>query len=837
MKAIIMAGGFGTRLRPLTCIIPKPLVPMLNKPIMEHIVELLKRYDFKDVIMLLHYQGDLIKNYFEDGKDLSVNIEYIDDPEDKGTAGSVKNAKASLKNTFLVVSGDILTDFDLSQALDFHKAKKSLFTIVLTRVKNPLEFGIVITKEDGSIEKFLEKPGWGEVFSDTINTGIYIIEPEILNYIPDGKEFDFSKDLFPLLMEKGVPLYGYIAQGYWRDIGNISEYRTAHYEALRKDIRIDFPGEVLGKDNVWAEKNTKIDPEANFKGTVIIGENSEIKKNVEIRDSVIGSNCIIDEGAIINKCIIWNNTFVGKYVHLKENVIGKNCRIGNKVFMEEGVIVSDDCRIGDESLLRQSVKIWPHKVIEKESIVSTSLIWGERWSKSLFGTYGVTGLSNTEITPEFSAKLGAAFGGALIEKNASIITSRDSHRASRMIKRSLIAGLLSSGVNIDDIRDMPLPVVRYTIRTSGEYSGGVHIRMSPIDPMLMDIKFLDATGMDISSNKEKAIERLFFREDFRRANGEETGSLEVPSRIVEYYREGFLSMINTQLIKKKKIKIVIDYGFSSAANIFPAILGELGCEVIALNAYTDDKKGAKGEEEFKDSVKQLSTIVVTLKADIGFLFDTGAEKIFLVDNEGNMLENDIALALVSLLVMKSKKNVNIAIPVTASGIMEEIALKHDAKILRTKTNPHSMMAVGTSKELDFIGETNGGYIFPQFQNSFDAMFAIGKILEMIAENMVPLNELVLQIPKIFMVRDQVFCPWELKGKIMRLLVEETKNQDRDLIEGIKIYEKGRNLIPWVIIIPDEDRALFHVDAEARNIEEAKELTKKYSAKIKEWQNK
>lgn len=834
MKAVIMAGGFGTRLRPLTCTIPKPLVPMLNKPMMEHIVELLRRHNFKDIIILLYYQGEIIKDYFEDGKDLGVRISYVEGEEDLGTVGSVKNAQKFLTEPFLVISGDIITDFDLSRIVEFHNQKKSLLTITLTRVKNPLEFGIVITKEDGRIEKFLEKPSWGEVFSDTINTGIYILQPEVLDYIPQKKEFDFSKDLFPLLMERDSPLFGYIASGYWRDVGNIPEYRFAHSDALRKDVKIDFPGEKLGEKNIWAGKETIIDPGAILKGTVVIGDNCEIKRNAEISDAVIGNNCTIEENAIVNKCVIWNNTLVGKGAHLKENVVGRNCKIGDKVFMEEGAIIGDDCRIGDSSLIRQAVKIWPHKIVEKEAIVSSSLVWGEKWSKSLFGAYGVTGLANTEVTPEFSAKLGAAYG-AVMEKGSSVITSRDSHRSSRMIKRSLIAGLLSSGINVDDIRDMPLPVVRYTLRTSGEYSGGIHVRMSPYDPMLMDIKFLDSSGMDITSGKEKSIERLFFREDFRRANIEETGSLEVPSRIVEYYREGFLSVLDTQLIKKKKFKIVMDYGFSSAANIFPSIIGELGCEVIALNAYMNDKKGAKTTEEFTNSIKQLSTIVVTLKADAGFLIDTGAEKVFLVNEDGEILSGDLSLALVSLLVLKSYSKPAIAVPVTASHIIEEMAAEYDATVIRTRTNPHSMMAVGASKELDFIGEIKGGYIFPQFQHVFDAMFSIGKILELLSRSNTSLSQLIPSIPKIYMVREHVFCSWELKGKIMRLLIDDTKDKSRELIEGIKVYEKEKNNIPWVIIIPDEDRALFHVNAEAQTTEEAQELTRKYVGRIKEWQ--
>ncbi|MDD3628086.1 MAG: nucleotidyltransferase family protein, partial [bacterium] len=233
MKAVIMAGGFGTRLRPLTCNIPKPMVPVANRPIMQHIVQLLKKHNFKDVISILYFQPEQITDYFKDGKDFGIKMKYQNAQEDFGTAGSVKNTESLIGDSpFLVISGDVITDFNLTKAVKFHKDKKSLITIVLTRVKNPLEYGVVITDQKSRITKFLEKPSWGEVFSDTINTGIYIIEPEIMKHIPEKQEFDFSKNLFPTLMKNNIPIYGYIADGYWKDVGNITEYRKSHMDIL-----------------------------------------------------------------------------------------------------------------------------------------------------------------------------------------------------------------------------------------------------------------------------------------------------------------------------------------------------------------------------------------------------------------------------------------------------------------------------------------------------------------------------------------------------------------------------------------------------------------------------
>jgi mannose-1-phosphate guanylyltransferase/phosphomannomutase len=223
MQAVIMAGGFGTRLRPITCNVPKPMAPMANRPMLHHIIELLKVHQLTDLTMMLYYQPEVITGYFGDGSKMGVKVRYLRPESDLGTAGSVKYAHKNLTSTFVVISGDVLTDFDLTKAIEYHKKKNAIATMVLTRVANPLQYGVVITDNDGKIERFLEKPSWGEVFSDTINTGIYILEPEVFNYIPSDKSFDFSKELFPLLLKEEKALYGYIAEGYWKDVGNHEE--------------------------------------------------------------------------------------------------------------------------------------------------------------------------------------------------------------------------------------------------------------------------------------------------------------------------------------------------------------------------------------------------------------------------------------------------------------------------------------------------------------------------------------------------------------------------------------------------------------------------------------
>ena len=236
-----MAGGEGTRLRPLTCALPKPMVKVANEPVILHAINLLKKFGITEIGVTVQYLASNIMDYFGDGSDYGVSLRYFKENNPLGTAGSVKNAQEFLNETFVVISGDALTDINLLEALEFHKKNKALGTLALVNVEDPLEYGIVITKKSGEIERFLEKPGWGEVFSDKVNTGIYILEPQVLEYIPENTFFDFSKNLFPLLMKEGQPLFGYAASCYWCDIGNPEAYLQAHYDILDHKIKLLLP--------------------------------------------------------------------------------------------------------------------------------------------------------------------------------------------------------------------------------------------------------------------------------------------------------------------------------------------------------------------------------------------------------------------------------------------------------------------------------------------------------------------------------------------------------------------------------------------------------------------
>ena len=829
MKAVIMAGGFGTRIQPLTSSIPKPMIPLFNRPIMLHIVELLKKHDITDLVMLLYHQPFVIKNFFRDGADFGVKITYVTPLQDMGTAGAVKAAEKYLDERFLVISGDLLTDFNLKKVIDFHNDNKAMATITLTSVKDPLQFGVVITDKERRITQFLEKPGWGEVISDTINTGIYVLEPEIFNYVPEGENFDFSQDLFPQMLANKDPLFGFPAKGYWRDIGNTDSYREAHHDIFKGkvNLKIDEPKlDYVGKD-LRVGTDVNLEHASGLEGTVVIGDNSQILGDVRIKDSVIGRNCTIEPGVRLNRCVIWDNVYVKKGARISDSVLCANVRVGQGAVLEEGVIVADETAIGDEAVIKSDVKIWPRKMIEAGATVTANLIWGEKWKKALFEGAIIKGLSNVELTPEFVAKLGCAYGTSL-PKGSYVLAGRDSNPSSRMLKRCFVGGLLSAGVNVRDMKMTTLPLVRYKLKTFGEV-GGVHFRQAQDDPASLEIVFLDGDGLDFSSNMGKNVERIFFKENFRRAHHTEPGVLVDINNVPEFYREGFLRALDREMLRKAACTVVVDFSFSPASQILPQILNDLGFSVIALNAYVDEGRGTPVKE--RDAAQeQLSKIVTSLGAQAGFRLDPTAEAVTLVDETGRIQSGVELLSLMVALLMKTGQKGTIAVPVQAPSTIEQMAGQKRCPVTRTKSSDRAMLEAANSSEVILTGTTDGRFAISNFQAAFDGMFAIAKLMELAAASGTPLSRGLAAAPASAFLQTSVSCPWEMKGGIMRKMSEDSLDKEASFIDGIKVQFGDE----WVLVLPDQYSPYVHIVAEAKDLKAAQRLLAEYQKKVDGW---
>ncbi|HEY7585558.1 MAG TPA: sugar phosphate nucleotidyltransferase [Candidatus Deferrimicrobiaceae bacterium] len=828
MKAVVMAGGFGTRLRPLTEKLPKPMAYVANRPMMEHVIRLLAKEGITDLEVLLYFYPEKITSYFGDGSRWGVRINYVGAEADYGTAGAVKMAEERLNGTFLVISADIITDFDLSKALEFHSERKAAATIVLTRSPNPLQYGIVMTEEDGRIVRFLEKPSWGEVFSDTINTGIYILEPEVLSLIPEKKNFDFSKNLFPAMLSREDRLLGYIAEGYWKDVGNLSEYLNVHLDILAGKAAIEFDGKKAGGANVWIGENTHVEYTTELKN-VVIGKNCSVSGGAVVENSVLGDGCKVEDGAVVQSSVVWPRTIIHKGARLLENIIGSDCEIKGRAFLAERAVISDHCRIGTEAVVKANVKVWPHKVVEDGAVLSSSLIWGEKWARSLFGAYGIYGLANLEISPEFAAKLGAAYA-ATFGRKVVLSTSRDSHKASRMINRAIMTGMLSVGVDVHDYGVTPLPVVRFLARSHRDERGGVHTRKSPFDAKFIDLKFFDDSGLDLSMGLEKNIESLFFREDFVRAEIEDTGQISFPVGGFDTYVDGFLKSVDEETIRGRGFNIVIDYSYGASALIFPRILGRLGVETVALNAMLDPEKITRTQEEFDRSLHHLSAIARSLSAGFGVMMDTGGEKIFLIDEKGDVLSDWAALQIICLLICRKRRNGSVGVPVTASRNIEKIAAKFGMDVVRSRTLPRSLVETAARDGVIFVGDGNGGYVFPRFQPAFDGMFAIVKLMELLAGEERALSDVLREIPPTAFVQKKIPCPWEHKGTLMRLVSDHAKGKPSQFIDGVKIFH-GED---WALIYPSQDEAYFHLCVEAEDRRNAEGIAFEYMELFSSW---
>ena len=382
IRTIMMAGGKGTRLRPLTLVRPKPMIPLVNKPIIEYTVNKLKKSGFNDILMTLNYMSTNIKKYFKDGSEFGIDIRYSVEKWPLGTGGSVKKAEKYIDDTFMVVSGDVLTDVDFKDVVKYHKEKGAVATMVLTEVEDPTHFGIAVMDKDHKITEYLEKPSPEEAFSNVANTGIYIFEPEIFDFFDDKeKEVDFSKDIFPEVIKQDAGIYGYVFDGYWNDIGRPETYLEATYDILDQKMDQIFyktkMEESIGKiGNIWVGENVFIDEKARIEGPVVIGNNCTIEEGCKIsRGSVIGDNVSIGKDVNIDGAVLFPNSIIEDNSFLNGCIIDTKCLIDKNTVVENGVVTGSLVEIGKNSIVRSSrsitnnMKIVPNSIIDSDYVM------------------------------------------------------------------------------------------------------------------------------------------------------------------------------------------------------------------------------------------------------------------------------------------------------------------------------------------------------------------------------------------------------------------------------------------------------------------------------------
>ena len=490
MKAVIMAGGEGTRLRPLTCDMPKPMAPLCGRPVMDYTLELLARHGFGEAAVTLMYMPQAISEHFG-GEARGVKLRYFIEDEPLGTAGSVKRASADFGEDFLVISGDGLCDFDLKKIWDFHKEKGGAATIVLKGMPNPLEYGLVMTDADGRVTRFLEKPDWGQALTDLVNTGVYVLSTEAMGLVPNGTPFDFGRELFPLMLEKGLAVYACVESGYWLDIGDISTYVSAQFDLLDGRVRFSVPKPPCREGvapPVW------------------IGENVSIASGASVGEyAVIGDGCRIAQGASVRNSVIGPGSYVGKRAELRGALVCGGCVVKADAAMYDGSVLGAGSVLSESSVVSPNVRIWPKKHIEPNTGVYSDVVRGVSGG-GLIENGIISGTIGADITPEYAARIGAAAATAL--KGGVVAVACDGSEGSGVIKSALIVGLLGSGADAVDMGVLPLNVFSFGVADRGVRLG--------LSVTVNGIAVRDGLGLFPTRELARKLESAYRRGEFSR---------------------------------------------------------------------------------------------------------------------------------------------------------------------------------------------------------------------------------------------------------------------------------------------------------------------------------
>lgn len=828
MRAVVMAGGAGSRLRPLTVGRPKPVVPVANKPVIGHIRDLLCRHNILDLVVTLQYMPDQIQDYLGDGSDMGMRIEYSVEEQPLGTAGSVKHAADHIDGDFLVISGDSVTDIDLTDVLRYHREHGGRVTMVLHHEDEPPEYGVVITDSDGRVVRLQEKPSWGEVISDTVNTGIYVLHRSVLDDIPTDTPYDFAKDLFPRLLEAGETLYGYVSHDYWTDVGTLQEYMRANADVLKRRVKGIELGRDIGGD-IWVEGDVDIAPNAQLYGPIYLGNGVKIKDGVIVQGpSVIRSFSVIDNRAYIDRSIIWRNCYIGESAEVRGAIIGRSCNLKNRTAVYEGAVIGDGTGVEEGAVIHPGVKIWPGKAIDQGSSVRNSIIWGSQGRRTLFSRFGVSGLVNVDLTPDFAARLGAAYA-SILPQGAQVVINRDLTRAARMLKRAIIAGLPSAGVHVYDADYVPIPVMRYYV-SNDKAAGAIHVRMSPFDSRVVDIRFYDGEGMNLSRSVEREIERVFFREDYRRVYLDEIGAIYEAPFVVDRYTSGFKQALDAAALRAADFNVVVDCANAPTSNVLPTLLIDLGCKVVALNAQLDENRMSILRTEFERELEQLGKISQAVRANVGVRLDVGGERMFLVDDQGRQVSEVAAARALAWLAWREQPGGVVVVPVTASHTFEAMAEELGGAVWRTRFDQAEMMKAARHEEVILAVDGLGNTVVPSFQPTIDGLFGFAKLLEYLAHQGLSLSEVVDRLPVAYRDERRVDCRWELRGRLMRQLHERFADVRDPLAEGVQLAVGEHE---WVLILPNPDEPYISVFGEADSDARARKIAEDYAQIVRD----
>src|SRR6185437_5620249 len=633
---------------------------------------------------------------------------------------------------------------------------------------------------------------------------------------PTDRPYDFSKELFPLLLEMGRPLYGYVFEEYWQDIGNLDQFRQANYDALDGAVGLNIPGIRL-RGNVWLGEGVELDDLEQIEAPAFIGNYARIGP---------GASVTLREQARTSRSVVDSSTYIGRSAVLEGAVVGRSCDIGAHVLIQEGAAIGDEVALGAQSVVHPGVRIYPNKEVESGSQVTESVIFESRAASRLWNRDGVSGLINVDVTPEVAVRLAAALGTAL-KRGDRVVCSRDAPPGCRMIKRAMIAGLNSTGVDVADLRVLPAAVNRHLLKTES-FDAGFHVGVSYTDPEIVEIRFFEQPGIQLTAGMQKEIEKHFTRLELRRAAHNAVGAVTYPARVRETYAQDLLGTLDLTAIRQRNFRIVVDYGYSAASYVLPLVLGPLGVEAISAHAFVADSAAA-GSSTLRESIGQAKRLVPAVGANLGAVFDRASERLFLIDEQGREVPVEQTLLLFLRLLGSNGRRGKLAFPITVTSEVDRMAEGTDLEVVRTPASLAELTHYAAQDGVVFAGALGGGYVFPEFLPAYDAVASLCKLLELLAPTARPVSELVGELPVSTLVHRQLPCPWAMKGLVMRVLSERLRDRELDLTDGIKVFEKRG----WAQVLPDPDEPFVHIYAEGRTLEESEALEQELHGLVEE----
>ena len=750
MKAILLAGGKGTRLRPLTVHTPKPIVPIFNRPFLYYQLDLLRQVpEIDEAILSLNYQPRRIEEIFGDGEGLGIRLRYVVEPMPLGTGGAIRYAGDQLTESVVVFNGDVLTQVDLGAVLRLHRERKAKATIVLTPVENPRAYGLVETDASSNIQRFLEKPGEDEITCNTINAGIYVLEPETFERIPKDTAWSIERSFFPSLIERGETFVAYIYDGYWIDIGTPAKYLQVHKDIM--DGRYSAPPFVGAANAPFVADGARIEADVEMQGPCFVDEGAVVKAGARILPySVIGRQTHVEEAAVIEDSIIWPNGWIGREAHVSGAILGRNCHIGRNAVVSTGRRArGQDGGHG----LQQAMSVNP----------------------SIFKAYDVRGLYPSEVNEEAARQIGRGFVSYLQAKRIAV--SRDMRLSSPSVAAAFIEGARAQGADVVDYGMMGTDMLYYAVARDG-HDGGAQITASHNPKQYNGIKMVRREAFPLSGDAGICDIRDMIAAGSLPPEAATPGSLS-EMRIVDDYVEKVLSFIDPSIIKP--FNVVLDAGNGIGGMVAPLLFRRLPCRTTGLcmevdGTFPNHEANPLIEENRRDIVERVKAE----KADIGIAWDGDADRVFFIDGTGEFVAGDFVTALLAEAFLIKHPGAKVVYDVRASYSVKDTVARYGGTSLMNRVGHAFFKRRMREENAIFGGEVTGHYYFRDFYYADNGFIPALLILELMSRKGQTLAELLAPL------REKYF----ISGEINTHLKDGTSAQEK--MDGLAaMYTEGR----------------------------------------------